>query len=69
MDSTLRLGLGTINIMPLMEGLVYYKSTCSEFRYGDGKALCTQLHPTRRLASTHCVPNPNPIKGSSNMLF
>ena len=69
MESTLRLGLGTINIMPFMEGLVYYKSTCSEFRYGDGKVLSTQPHLTRGSASTHCVPNLNLIKGTFNMLY
>ena len=46
-----------------------YQSMCLEFRYGDGKVLGTQPHPTRRLAFTHCVPYPNPIKESSNRLF
>jgi len=27
----------------------------SEFRYGDGKVLDIQPHPTRELASSHCV--------------
>ena len=31
--------------------------------------LGTQPYPTHRSVSTHCVPNPNLIKGSSNMLF
>ena len=37
-----RLGLGTIYIVPFMEGQIYYQSTCLEFRYGDGKVLGTQ---------------------------
>ena len=40
-----------------------------EFRYGDGKVFGTQPHSTSRSASTHCVPNHNLIKGSSNRLF
>ena len=39
MKSPPRLGLGTINIVPFVEGLIYYQSTCLEFRYGDGKVL------------------------------
>ena len=39
MESLPKLSLGTINIMPFVEGLIYYQSTCSEFRYGDGKVL------------------------------
>ena len=46
-----------------------YQSMCSEIRYEDGKLLGSQPHPTHRLASTHCVPNPSPIKGSSNMFI
>ena len=34
-----RLSLGTINIAPFMKGLIYYQSTCPEFRYRDGKVL------------------------------
>ena len=37
---------------------------CPEFRYGDRKVLGTQPHLNCWLASTHCVPNPNSIKGS-----
>ena len=36
------LGLGTINIVPLVEGLIFYHITCPEFRYGDGKVLSIQ---------------------------
>ena len=64
------LGLETINIYrALHERTDLYKSTCSEFRYGDGKLLGTQPHPTRGTASTHCVPSLNLIKGKFNMLF
>ena len=44
MESPPRLDLGTINIAPFMEGLIYYQSMCPEFRYGDGKVLGTQPH-------------------------
>ena len=40
-ESPPRLGLGTTNIAPFVEGLVYYQSTCLEFRYSDGKVLGT----------------------------
>ena len=63
------LGLGTINIVSFMEGLIFYHSSCPKFRYGDGKVLGIQPHPTHRSASTHCVPNLNLIKGKFNMLF
>ena len=36
------LGLGTINIVPLVEGLIFYHIMCPEFRYGDGKVLSIQ---------------------------
>ena len=52
----------------LVEGLMFTK-VCLEFRYGDVKVLGIQPHQTYTLAYTHCVPNPNPIKGSFNMLF
>ena len=61
-----RLGLGTINTAPLMEGLIYYQSTCLEFRYEDGKVLSTQPHPTHGSASTHYVLRLNLIKGTFN---
>ena len=38
-ESPPRSGLGTINIAPFVEGLIYYQSTCPEFKYGDGKVL------------------------------
>ena len=41
------LGLGTINIARLVEGLIYYHIMCPEFRYEDGKVLGTQPHPTQ----------------------
>ena len=69
MESPPRLGLGTINIAFFVEWLIYYQSMCQEFRYGNGKILGTQPHPTSGSTSTHCVPNPNLIKRSSNMLF
>ena len=62
-----RLGLGTINIAPFMEGLVYYQSTCPEFRYGDGKVLGTQPYLTRGSVSIHCVLHFNFIKGTFNI--
>ena len=55
MESPPRLGLGTINIAPFVEGLIYYQSTCLEFRYGEGKMLDTQPHPTCESTSTHYV--------------
>ena len=36
------LGLGTINIVPLVEGLIFYHIMCPEFRFGDGKVLSIQ---------------------------
>ena len=69
MESPSRLGLGTMNIAPFLKGLVFYQSTCPDFRYGDGKVLGTQPHSTRGLASTHCVPSLNLIKGRFNTLF
>ena len=36
------LGLETINIVSFHERNDLYQSTCSEFRYGDGKVLGTQ---------------------------
>ena len=44
-----------------------YQSTCSKFRYGDGKVLSTQSYPTYGFASTHCVQSINLIKGKVNM--
>ena len=38
-ESPPRSGLATINIAPFVEGLIYYQSTCPEFKYGDGKVL------------------------------
>ena len=67
MELPLRLGLRIINIASFMEGLIYYQSLCPEFRYRDGQVLDTQPHVTHGSTSTYCVPNPNPIKGSSNM--
>ena len=69
MESPPRLGLGTIYIAPFTEGLIYYQSTCLKFRYGDGKVLCTQPHPTRGSASTHCVLHLNLIKGIFNIII
>ena len=69
MKLPLSLALGTINIAPFVEGLIFYQGMCLEFRYEDEKVLGTQSHPTRRSASTHCVPNINLIKDNFNMLF
>ena len=41
MESPPRLGPETMNIAPFMEGMIFYQSTCSKFRYGDGKVLDT----------------------------
>ena len=64
-----RLGLGTICIAPFMEGFIYYQSTCPEFRYGDGKVLGTQPHPTHGSASTQCVLRLNLIKDIFNIVI
>ena len=40
----------------------------SKFRYGDGKVLGTQPHPTHGLASSHCVLRLNLIKGMFNIV-
>ena len=69
MESPPSLGLGTINIVPFRGRTNLYQSTCLDFRYGDGKVLGTQPHPTYRSAFTHCVPSLNLIKGIFNMLF
>ena len=69
MESPPSLGLRTLNIVPIVEGLIFYQSTCLEFRYEDGKVLVTQSHLTCGSASTHCVPNLNLIKDKFNMLF
>ena len=66
MESPPKLGLGTINTVPSMEGLVYYQSMCLEFRYGDEKVLDTQPYLTHESASTHCVLRLNLIKGVLN---
>ena len=50
-----------------MKGLIYYRSTCPEFRYGDGKVLGTQPHPSHGSASTHCVLRLNLIKSTFNI--
>ena len=69
MKSPPRLGLGTINIVPFVEGLIYYQSTSLEFRYGDEKVLDTQPHLTCGLTSTHCVPCLNSIKDTLNIVI
>jgi len=69
MESPPNLDLGTINMAPFVEGLIFYQSLCPEFRYGDRKVLSTQSHPTHKSTSTHCVPNINLIKDNFNMLF
>ena len=51
----------------LRGGINLYQSMCSKFRYGDGKVLSTQSRPTHGLASIHCVPSLNLIKGKVNM--
>ena len=62
MESPPSLGLGTKNIAPFKERLIFYQNTCPEFKNGDEKMLGTQPHSTCRLASTYCVPNINLIK-------
>ena len=72
MESLPNLSLEIINIASFVEGLIFYQSTSPEFKYGDGKVLSTQPHPTLPLivsTSTHCVPNLNLIKSKFNMLF
>ena len=69
MESSPRLGLRTINIAPFVEGLIYYQSTCLEFRYGNRKVLGTQPHLTCGSAPTHCVPCLNPIKDTLNIVI
>ena len=64
-----RLGLGTICIVPFMEGFIYYQSTCPEFRCRDGKVLGTQPHLTHRSASTQCVLRLNLIKDILNIVI
>ena len=49
MESSPRLGLRTMYV-PLTKGLIYH-SMCPVLWYRDGKVLCTQLCPTRGLAS------------------
>jgi len=63
------MGLGTMCVMPFYGRIDLYQSSCPEFRYEDGKVLGIEPYLTHRSASTHCVSNPNPIKGSFNMLF
>ena len=41
----------------------------SEFRYGDGKVLGTQPHPTHGSASSHYVLCLNLIKGPFNIVI
>ena len=69
MELSLSLGLRTLNIAPFVEGLIFYRGMCLEFRYEDEKVLGTQSHPTHGSASTHCIPNINLIKDNFNMLF
>ena len=69
MESPPKLGLGTINTVPSMEGLVYYQSTCPKFRYGDKKVLDTQPYLTHESASTHCVLRLNLITGIFNIVI
>ena len=69
MESPPNLSLGTINIAYFVKELILYQSTCPELKYGDGKVLGTQPHPTFGLTSTHCVPNLNLIKSKFTMLF
>ena len=69
MESPPRLGLRTINIALFMEGLIFYQSTCLEFKYGDRKVLDTQPHPTHGSASIHYAPSLNLFKDRFNILF
>ena len=59
MESPPSLGLGTINIAPFVEGLLFTRTRV----WSLGMVL---IH---RSASTHCVPSLNLIKGIFNMLF
>ena len=47
----------------------YYQNMGLEFRYGFGKVLGTQNHPTHGSTSSHCVLHLNLITGMSNIVF
>ena len=69
MELPSRLSLGTINIVPFVEGLIYYQSMYPDFRHGDRKVLGTQPHPTLRSASTYCFLCLNLIKRHIQNLY
>ena len=52
-----------------MEGLIYYQSMGSEFRYEDGKVFGTQPHLTCGSTSSYCVLHLNLIKGLFNIVI
>ena len=56
-------------LAPFMEGLIYYQSTCPEFRYEDGNVLGYQPHPTHGSAFTLCVLRLNLIKDTLNIVI
>ena len=67
MESPPTLDLGTINIASFVEGLIYYQSTCSDFRYKDEKVLGTQSCLSRGSTFTHYVLRLNLIKDTFNI--
>ena len=67
MDLAPTLCLRSINIVPFMEGLIYYRSTCPEFRSRDRKVLGTQSYLIHGSVSTHCVLHFNLIKDIFNI--
>ena len=66
-ESSPKFDLGTINIASFVEGLIYYQSMCSDFRYKDEKVLGTQPRLTHGSAFTHCVLRLNLIKDTFNI--
>ena len=64
-------GLGTMNMVSLQGRTIDLttRDIGSELRYGLGKALGTQNHPTLRLASSHCVLCLNLIKGTLKIVI
>ena len=67
MESPPKLDLGTINIASFVEGLIYYQSMCSDFRYKDEKVLGTQSRLSHGSTFTHYVLRLNLIKDIFNI--
>ena len=65
-----RLGLGTINIVPLCgRTSLTTRVWVRNLGLGDRKVLGTQPHPTRGSASSHCVLHLDLIKDSFNIFI